>query len=179
MSNFNTLWIGKNRDRGSILSTKNYQNSDKILRFLKISFYFQNVFGSKYSEENFRKSVQPAAPKYFVWKFLRFSEKICGFKILRFLSENFSELRFILIGLSPATDKPYNLNSGHSLVWWMFCVFSKGCQFGVPSRVLTKRQGLRPFILVEMGLSHNRDSSSLSLEVCVPECHFLGTTYFL
>ena len=101
MSNFNTLWIGKNRDRGSILSTKNYQNSDKILRFLKISFYFQNVFGSKYSEENFRKSVQPAAPKYFVWKFLRFSEKICGFKILRFLSENFSELRFILIGLSP------------------------------------------------------------------------------
>ena len=62
---------------------------------------FQNVFLSKYLKENFQKSVQQAAPKYFVWKFLRFSEKIGGFKILRFLSENFSELRLLLIGLSP------------------------------------------------------------------------------
>ena len=64
---------------------KNYQNSDKILRILKISSDFQNVF----------------LTKYFVLKFLGFSEKIGGFKIFRFLSENFSELRFLLIGLSP------------------------------------------------------------------------------
>ena len=62
---------------------------------------FQNVFLSKYSEKNFQKSVQPAAPKYFVQKFHRYSEKFGGFKIFRFLSENFSELRFLLIGLSP------------------------------------------------------------------------------
>ena len=67
------------------------QISDKILKFLKISSDFQNVFLSKYSEENFLKSLQPAAPKYFVWKFLRLSEKISGFK----------SLRFLLIGLCP------------------------------------------------------------------------------
>ena len=67
-------------------------NSDKILSFLKISSDFVNVFLSKYSGEDFQKSVQPAVPKYFVWKFLRFSEKIWGFKILSFLSENFSEV---------------------------------------------------------------------------------------
>ena len=79
---------------------------DKILRFLTISTDFQIVFLSKYSEENFQKSVQPVAPKYFVLKFLRLSEKIGGFKIFRFLSENFSELRFILIGLSPGSLIP-------------------------------------------------------------------------
>ena len=73
----------------------------KNLRILKIFSDFQIMFLSKYSEENFQKSVQPAAPKYFVWEFLRFSEKIGGFKIIRFLSENFSELIFLLIGLSP------------------------------------------------------------------------------
>ena len=87
--------------QGSILSTKNSQNSDKILRILTIFSDFQNVFLSKYSQENFQKSVQPTAPQYFVWKFLRISEKIWGFKILRFLSENFSELVILLIGLSP------------------------------------------------------------------------------
>ena len=54
---------------------KIYQNSNKILRFLTISTDFLIVFLSKYSEENFQKSVQPAATKYFVWKFLRFSNK--------------------------------------------------------------------------------------------------------
>ena len=64
----------------------------KILRILIKFSDFQNVFLSKYSDKNFQKSVQPAAPKYFVWEFLRFSKKICGFKILRF----FSEFRFLL-----------------------------------------------------------------------------------
>ena len=68
---------------------KNSQNSDKILKILKISSDLQNVFLLKYSEENFQKNVQPAAPKYVVWKFLRFSKKIGGFKIFEFLSENF------------------------------------------------------------------------------------------
>ena len=45
---------------------KKYQNSDKILIFLKISSDFQIVFLSKYSDRNFQKYVQPAAPKYFV-----------------------------------------------------------------------------------------------------------------
>ena len=62
------------------------------------------MFPSKYFEENFQKSVQPAAPKYFVWKFIRFSEKIWVLKNLRFLSENFLELRFLLIGLSPGFE---------------------------------------------------------------------------
>ena len=59
--------------------------NNKILRILKISTDFQIVFLSKFSEEKFQKSVQPAAPKNFVWKFLRFFEKICRFKIFRFL----------------------------------------------------------------------------------------------
>ena len=87
--------------RAQSYQLKYFQNSDKILRFLKISSDFQIVFLSKFSEENFQKSFQPAAPKYFVWKFLRFSEKIGQLKILRLLSENFSELKFLLIGLSP------------------------------------------------------------------------------
>ena len=50
---------------GTILSTKNSQNSDQILEFLKISTDFQIVFLLKYSEENFfQKSVQPAAPNF-------------------------------------------------------------------------------------------------------------------
>ena len=40
----------------------------KILKFLTISTNFQIVFLSKYSEENFQKSVQPAAQKDFVPK---------------------------------------------------------------------------------------------------------------
>ena len=75
--------------------------SDQILRFLKISTDFQIVFLSKYSEENFQKSVQPVAPKNLSEKFSNFSKKIGGFKLLTFLSENFSEFRLILIGLSP------------------------------------------------------------------------------
>ena len=43
---------------------KNSHYSDKILKILKISPDFQNVFLSNYSEENFKKSVQPAAPNY-------------------------------------------------------------------------------------------------------------------
>ena len=62
------IWI-----LGSILSTKNYQNFDEICRFQKISADFQIIFLSKYSEEIFQKSVQPAAPNFFVRKFLSFS----------------------------------------------------------------------------------------------------------
>ena len=43
-------------------------NNKKILRILKISSDFQNAFLSIYSENNFQKSVQPAAPKHFVCK---------------------------------------------------------------------------------------------------------------
>ena len=50
----------------------------KIIRILKISSDFQDVFLSKNLLENFQKSVQPAAPKCLDWKFLRFSEKIGG-----------------------------------------------------------------------------------------------------
>ena len=63
---------------------------------------------SKYFVENFMKSILPAAQKYFVWNFLRFSEKIGGFKIFIFLLENVSELRFILIGLSPGGAIQFN-----------------------------------------------------------------------
>ena len=94
--------------RAQSYQQKNSQNSDQILRFLKISTDFQIVLLSKYSEENFQKSVQPAAPKKCVRNFYRFSEKIGGFKILRFLSENFSDFSIILIGLSPGLL--YNLN---------------------------------------------------------------------
>ena len=52
--------------QGLVLSKKYSRNSDKIFRILKISPDFQIVFLSKYSEENFQKFVQPAAPKYFV-----------------------------------------------------------------------------------------------------------------
>ena len=41
----------------SILTTKNFHTSDKILRLLKISTDFEIVFLSKYSKENFLKSV--------------------------------------------------------------------------------------------------------------------------
>ena len=71
-------------------------------------------------EENFLKSVQLAAPKYVVQKFLRFSEKIGGFKIFRFLSENFSELRFLLVGLSPdMSNNPYQWLPGMSKNPWI------------------------------------------------------------
>ena len=79
---------------GSILSTK------KILRILTISKDFQNVFLSKYSEENFEKSDQPLHQNILSENFSDFLKKIGGFKILRFLSQNFSELRFLLIVLS-------------------------------------------------------------------------------
>ena len=53
-------------------TAKSYQQKvirffGQILRFLKISTYFLFAFLSKYSDKNFQKSVQPAAPKYFVW----------------------------------------------------------------------------------------------------------------
>ena len=76
----------------------------KIPWILKISSDFEDVLILKYSVKKFLKFVQPAAPKHFVWKFLRFSEKIGWFKIFIFLLENFSELRILLIGLSPGLN---------------------------------------------------------------------------
>ena len=80
----------------SILSTKNSQNSDKTLRFLKISSDFQNVFLSKYSDKLFQKSVQPAAPKYFVWEFLRFSKKFVGSKFSDFCQNFFFRIQIFV-----------------------------------------------------------------------------------
>ena len=77
----------------SILSTKKFSEFWNFPQIFKLCSY-QNV-----PRKNFQKFAQPATPKYFVWKFLRFSAKIGGFKILRFLSKNFSELWFLLIGL--------------------------------------------------------------------------------
>ena len=69
----------------------------------KITTDFQILFLSKFSKENFQKSVQPAhaCTKIFCLKISQIFWKNWGFKIFRFLSDNFSELRFILIGLSP------------------------------------------------------------------------------
>ena len=68
-----------------ILPTKKIlRNSCKIIIILKISSDFQNVFLSKYSEENFQKSVQPATPKYFVWNFSDFLKKLVSSKFLDF-----------------------------------------------------------------------------------------------
>ena len=89
---------------------QNSQNSDNLKRFSKwvpIKIFW----------ENFQISVQPAAPKYFVQKFLKFSEKIGGFKILRFFSKNFSELRFLLIGLSPLNFELWTMNF-YIRKWW-------------------------------------------------------------
>ena len=52
------------------------------------------MFLSKYSEESFQKSVQPAARKCFVWKFLRFSEKIWGLKFSDFCQKIYQKSYF-------------------------------------------------------------------------------------
>ena len=67
------------------------------------------LFLSKYSEENFQKSVQPDAPNNFVWKFLRFSEKIDGFKIFRFLLIELTPGRFV----HSLNARQNGLGSGH------------------------------------------------------------------
>ena len=84
----------------SILSAQNYLNSDQIIRFMKIYTDFLTVFLSIYSQENFQKQSSQQHQN-FCRKFFRSSEKIGGFKIFCFLSENLSAIRFFLKGLSP------------------------------------------------------------------------------
>ena len=56
----------------------------KIIRILKISSDFLIVLLSKYSEENFQKYLQSAAPKYLVWKCSNFLKKFGGSKFSDF-----------------------------------------------------------------------------------------------
>ena len=80
----------------------------KILRILtKFSelWKFSQIF-KMFSYQNilrkiFRNLSSQLQQNILSENFFRFSEKIGGLKIFRFLSENLSELRFLLIGLSP------------------------------------------------------------------------------
>ena len=79
---------------GSILSAKNSQNSEKILRIPKCAPI--KIFRGKFSE------ICPASyTKIFCLKISDFLKKLVGLKFSDFFSENFSEVRFLLIGLSP------------------------------------------------------------------------------
>ena len=71
-----------------ILSTKTSQNSDQILRFMKIFIDFQIVFLPKYSEKNLNKSVQPAAPIFFSQEISHFFKKeLVGSKFCYFFQK--------------------------------------------------------------------------------------------
>ena len=81
---------------------KNSQNSDKVLRFLKISTYiFSNCVPIKIFLRKFSEICPLAAPKYFVWKFLIFWKKLVGSKFPDFCLKISQKLRFLLVGLSP------------------------------------------------------------------------------
>ena len=66
------IWMPFGNLQGSILSTKKFSEFWPKSQISWNFHKFLNCIHSKYSEENFQKSVQPPAPKYFVWKFLTF-----------------------------------------------------------------------------------------------------------
>ena len=69
------------------------QNLDQILSFIKNSQIFRKCVSTKFLGKNPQNSVQLLAPKQF--------QKNWWVKIVRFLSGNFSEFRFFLIGFNP------------------------------------------------------------------------------
>ena len=86
--------------QGSILSTKKLSEFWPNSQISKNFHRFSNCVPIKIFGEKFSEICPASCTKFFVKKFLRFFEKIGGFEILRFLSENLSELRFLFIGLT-------------------------------------------------------------------------------
>ena len=112
---------------------KNSQNSDKVLRFLKISTYiFSNCVPIKIFLRKFSEICPLAAPKYFVWKFLIFWKKLVGSKFPDFCLKISQKLRFLLVGLSPGIQmvrqKGNHLKTG-KIVPFSNRVGQNGCHF--------------------------------------------------
>ena len=85
---------------GSILSTKNSHNSDKIIRFLKISTDFKVVFLPKYSKENFLKSVPQLHQKILSRNFSDFL-KFGGLNNFQILFRKFHKTQIVLDRTKP------------------------------------------------------------------------------
>ena len=120
---------------------QNSQNSENFLRFSKCVPI--KIFWGKFSE------ICPAScTKKFCPEISQIFWKISGFKIFVFLSENFTELRFLMIGLSSDCRKtkktsPTWGNENKKLPWTVFWPYLRGChRNGLWESMITSRQAM-------------------------------------